>query len=135
MQSFRLNDNMANFCTLDDTVAFYTRVMDLWEAYRGQLPLSVHTVRYEDMVDDFDGQTESLCEFLRIPWDESLRQFSRKALDRGRINTPSYEQVSRPIYREARYRWERYRGHLAPYLETLRPWIERYGYGESTPAI
>ena len=135
MQNFHLNDNMANFCTLDDTVAFYTRAMDLWEAYREQLPLSVHVVRYEDMVDDFDGETKALCEFLRIPWDESLRQFSRKALARGRINTPSYEQVSRPIYREARYRWQRYREHLAPFLQTLRPYIDRYGYGESTPAI
>jgi tetratricopeptide (TPR) repeat protein len=128
MQDFNINNTMANFCTLADTVAMYTGTMDLWQAYRDQLPLSVHTIRYEDVVDDFDGQVRSLCEFLCVPWEDSLRQFATRALERGRINTPSYEQVSNPIYREARFRWERYRDHLEPYLPALQPYIERFGY-------
>jgi hypothetical protein len=131
MQSFDLNNTMANFCSLADTVALYTRTMDLWQAYRNQLPLVVHTVRYEDVVDDFDGQVRALCGFLQVPWEDGMRQFAAKALDRGKIHTPSYEQVSRPIYRESRYRWERYREHLAPYLPALRPYIERFGYADS----
>jgi hypothetical protein len=70
----------------------------------------------------------SLCEFLGVAWEDSLRQFATKALDRGRINTPSYEQVSKPIYREARFRWERYGDFLEPYLPALLPYIERFGY-------
>ena len=128
MQNFELNDWMANFRTLAETVALYTRTMDLWEAYREQLPLVVHTVRYEDVVDDFDNSVRMLCGFLDVPWEDSLRQFADKALDRGRINTPSYDQVSQPIYRGARYRWERYREYLAPYLPALQPYIERFGY-------
>jgi tetratricopeptide (TPR) repeat protein len=128
MQAFDLNNTMANFCTLADSVAMYTRTMDLWQAYREQLPLTVHTIRYEDVVDDFDGQVRSLCEFLGVAWEDSLRQFATKALDRGRINTPSYEQVSKPIYREARFRWERYGDFLEPYLPALLPYIERFGY-------
>jgi tetratricopeptide (TPR) repeat protein len=132
MQNFRLNEAMANFCTLADSVALYARTMDLWQLYREQLPLKIHTVRYEDVVEDFDEQVRALCSFLGIPWEDSLRQFSTKALDRGRINTPSYEQVSKPIYRDARYRWHRYREHLAPYLPVLRPYIERFGYSPDT---
>jgi len=131
MQNFRLNDAMANFCRLADTVALYTRTMDLWEMYREQLPLVVHTVRYEAVVDEFDTEVRALCAFLAVPWEDSVNQFATKALDRGRINTPSYEQVSKPIYREARYRWERYREHLAPFLPALKPYIERYGYADS----
>ncbi len=132
MQNFKLNEAMANFCTIADTVALYTRTMDLWEMYRTQLPLTVHTIRYEDVVDDFDGQIRALCDFLQVPWEEGLRQFSTRALDRGRINTPSYEQVGKPIYREARYRWERYREHLESFLPALQPYIERFGYSDST---
>jgi tetratricopeptide (TPR) repeat protein len=128
MQQFRLNAAMANFFTLADTVALYTRTMDLWEMYRTQLPLNVHTIRYEDVVDDFDGQVHALCDFLQVPWQDGLKDFSTRALDRGRIDTPSYAQVSKPIYREARYRWERYREYLAPYLDALQPYIERFGY-------
>jgi len=133
MQDFALNNTMANFCSLADSVALYTKTMDLWQAYREQLPLNVHAIRYEDVVDDFDGQVRSLCGFLEVPWEDDLEQFAARALDRGRINTPSYEQVSRPIYREARYRWERYREHLAPYLPALRPYIERFDYADSAP--
>ena len=132
MQHFELNNTMANFCTLADTVALYTRVMDLWQAWRDALPLHVHTVRYEDVVDDFDGQVGALCDFLGVPWRDDLRDFSAKALERGRINTPSYEQVSRPIYREARYRWERYRAFLEPHLPALQPYIERFGYARAS---
>jgi tetratricopeptide (TPR) repeat protein len=128
MRDFRTNDAMANFFTLADAVRFYVGTMELWQAYRARLPLVVHDVRYEDVVDDFEGQVRGLCDFLGIAWEEGLRQFSTRALDRGRIHTPSYDQVSKPIYREARYRWERYRKHLAPYLPALRPWIERFGY-------
>ncbi|HTD29817.1 MAG TPA: sulfotransferase [Xanthomonadaceae bacterium] len=130
MQQFRLNSAMANFCTLADTVALYTRTMDLWELHRTQLPLHVHTIRYEDVVDDFDGQLRALCDFLRVPWEDALMDFSTHALNRGRIDTPSYAQVSRPIYREACYRWQRYREHLAPWLPLLQPYIERFGYSQ-----
>jgi tetratricopeptide (TPR) repeat protein len=130
MQNFQMNDAMANFCTIGDTVSLYTKAIDLWQAYREQLPLEVHTIRYENVVDDFDGQIRALCEFLRVPWEDGLRQFSTRALDRGRINTPSYEQVSKPIYRDARYRWERYRKHLEPFLPTLHPYILQFGYDD-----
>jgi hypothetical protein len=106
--------------------------MDLWQMYRDQLPLKVHAIRYEDVVDDFDGQVQSLCDFLGVAWNSELRTFDARALDRGRIRTPSYEQVSQPIYRGARYRWERYREFLTPYLPALRPYIERFGYAETT---
>ncbi len=131
MQNFELNNTMANFCTLADTVALYTRTMDLWQAWRDALPLDVHTVRYEDVVEDFDGQVRALCDFLGVPWQDDLRDFSARALERGRINTPSYEQVSRPIYREALYRWQRYREYLEPFLPALQPYIDRFGYSDS----
>jgi tetratricopeptide (TPR) repeat protein len=135
MQDFALNNTMANFCTLADTVAMYTRTMDLWQVYRQQLPLNVHTIRYEDVIDDFDGEVGALCDFLGVPWKDELRDFDAKALDRGRINTPSYGQVSRPIYREARYRWERYREQLAPYMPALQPYVERFGYSTAGSAL
>jgi hypothetical protein len=132
MQHFEINNTMANFCTLADTVSLYTRTMDLWQAWRDALPLAVHTIRYEDVVDDFDGQVRALCDFLGVSWRDDLRDFASKALERGRINTPSYEQVSRPIYRDARYRWHRYREHLEPFLPALRPYIERFGYSDAS---
>lgn len=128
MQNFRLNEGMANFRTLADTASIYHRTMRLWQAFRDHLPLNVHTIRYEALVEDFDTHTQALCDFLGVPFEAQLRQFSRKALDRGKINTPSYEQVSQPIYAKASGRWERYRKHLQPHMHLLQPWIEHFGY-------
>jgi tetratricopeptide (TPR) repeat protein len=128
MQHFGDNDAMANFFKLKDAVALYARTMDLWEIYQRDLPIAVYRLRYEDLVDDFEGESRRLCDFLGVPWHEDLKEFSVKAMDRGRISTPSYHQVSQPIYRESRYRWERYRNQLMPYLPALRPYILRYGY-------
>ncbi len=133
MQGFQLSDTMFNFCTLADTVALYTRTMDLWQVLCEQLPLQVHTIRYEDVVEDFDGQVGALCEFLGVHWQDEMREFAAKAHTGKRIKTPSYEQVVRPIYREARYRWEQFREFLEPFLPTLEPYIRRFGYATTTP--
>lgn len=128
MQQFRLNHAMANFCTLEGTVALYARTMDLWQLVCEHLPIPVHRLRYEDVVTDFDGQMRALCEFLGVAWLPDLRNFAERAHARGRIDTPSYAQVSRPLYADAMYRWQRYRRQLAPWLPVLQPYIERFGY-------
>ena len=45
------------------------------------------------------------------------------------LGTPSYDQVIRPVYRDSRYRWHRYRHHFSDAtLQTLAPWAARFGY-------
>jgi tetratricopeptide (TPR) repeat protein len=127
MQNFRPNDAMANFFSLADTVALYIRTMELWQICQEKLPISVHTVRYDSMVDDVESETKNVCDYLGVPWQESQADFAEHALRRGKIHTPSYEQVSQPIYRGALGRWENYREYFEPYLPALQPWIDKYG--------
>ena len=127
MQNFRPNDAMANFFSLADTVALYVRVMELWQVYQDKLPISVHTVRYDAMVNDVEAETRKVCAYLGVPWQESQANFATHALRRGKIHTPSYEQVSQPIYRGALGRWEKYREYFEPFLPALQPYIDKYG--------
>ena len=78
---------------------------------------------------DFRREVEPLLAFLDLSWDECVQDYARNPGRRGRINTPSYNQVTEPIYTRASGRWVRYRAHMEKALETLAPWIERYGYG------
>jgi tetratricopeptide (TPR) repeat protein len=128
MQSFQPNVAMAHFNTLEDTAKLYDRIMSLWQRYAELLPLRFHIVRYEDSVADFEGQIRKLLEFLEIPWDDTILEYRSRARRMTRINTPSYHQVTEPIYDRARYRWERYRDQLAPVMDLLKPWIETWGY-------
>ena len=53
--------------------------------------------------------------------------FRETALKRD-INTPSARQVIQPLYTRSVGRWKRYAVELAPALQLLDVWAERYGY-------
>jgi tetratricopeptide (TPR) repeat protein len=130
MQSFVINDAMANFLDLGDAARLYDVVLTFWETCRDVLPLAVHTVRYEALVEDLEGDARALLDFLGLPWDAAVLDHSRTARGRGLISTPSYSQVIQPLYREASGRWTRYRAEMAPVLPVLAPWALRLGYGD-----
>ncbi|WP_421854661.1 sulfotransferase [Oricola sp.] len=130
MQNFQLNNAMAHFLDLDSSAILYDRAMRLWNAYRTALDLNVHEHRYEELVADFDGAIGRLLAFLGLEWDERMRDYRETAVARGRINTPSYNQVTENLYRSAAGRWENYRTEMAAVLPMLEPWAGRLGYGK-----
>jgi len=133
MQNFKHNEAMANFFTLEDTAGLYDKVFKLWQQYVRVLPHPYHLVRYEDLVDDFETQTRRLLGFIGVPWDDAVRGYHQHAVENRSINTPSYRQVSEPIYKRARFRWRRYAEQLEPIMSVLEPHIEYFGYG--SPAV
>lgn len=128
MQLFGVNEAMANFFTFPDAARMYGQVMKLWKLYEETLPLNYHRIRYEDVVQDFRGEISRLLDYLGLPWNDKVEKFYEHAQQRGKINTPSYHQVSEPIYSRAAYRWERYRKFIEPDLPVLAPFIEYFGY-------
>lgn len=124
---FGMNPAMYQLLTLEGAATYYDAVMRLSELYRGILPLPQHLVRYESLVDDFEGTARSVCDFLGLAWDENLFDFAAKARTRG-IWTPSAAQVVRGLNREGEGAWRRYREEMAPVLPMLQPWVERFGY-------
>ncbi len=129
MQNFKINDAMANFLDLEDAARLYDKAMTLWQQYQEVLPLQVHKLRYESLIEAFDETLGPLLEFLGVAWDDSIRNYAETATRRDRIATPSYDQVTQPLYTRARGRWERYREQMQPVLPTLLPWVKRFGYG------
>jgi hypothetical protein len=88
----------------------------------------VHTIFYERLVDDVEGEVRPLFDFLGLDWHEGALDHRRTARTRGLITTASYSQVTEPIYKRAAGRWERYRKHLEPILPVLEPWVAKFGY-------
>lgn len=128
MQHFAINTAMSSFLSLPNTAATYAAVMGLWRDTAAALPLRTHTVRYEDVVDDLPTQAASLLRFLELPWDDAVMDPGRTARDKSIVNTPSYHQVSQPIYRHATYRWRRYEAHLAAIAPVVQPFADVFGY-------
>ena len=128
MQGFEMNDAMASFLDLDDDARLYDLVLGFWQRSREVLPFAVHELRYEDLVAAPEATMRPLIDGLGLAWDDRLLDHRRTAERRGTISTPSYNQVTRPLYREASGRWRRYRDQLAPVLPILEPWADRLGY-------
>ena len=127
MQNFRLNDSMANFLNIEDSSEMYNLVMTLWKHYE-KLNINYQIVKYEDIVQNFKKTTESLLSFLKVPWTDNVLKFYEVAQSRNLINTPSYDQVYRPIYSESAYRWKKYEDKIKPILPILKPWINEFNY-------
>ena len=130
MQDFELNGAMLNFTDMARTVRLYDLVMGLWQRYEGHLELDVCEVRYENLVTDLRAEVIPVLDFLGLDWDEAVSDPAAHALARGTIRTPSYAQVTQPIYASATDRWRRYAPYIADELPVLEKHITYFGYAD-----
>ena len=128
MHNFRMNNAMANMFSMDDITSFYAKVMGLWQHFEGVRKTPVHTIKYEDVVTNIQGEAERICAFLGVEWSDEMLKYAQHARAKGLINTPSYHQVIQPLYTDSLERWRRYEKHLAPYKDRLAPFCETFDY-------
>jgi tetratricopeptide (TPR) repeat protein len=92
----------------------YAMLMDHW---RQVLPAdSMLEIRYEDVVEDLEGQARRILDHLGLPWDPRCLDFHRT--ERA-VLTASVSQVRQPIFRSSLARWRRYEKHLGPLQAAL----------------
>ncbi|MGE3747432.1 MAG: sulfotransferase, partial [Sphingomonadaceae bacterium] len=128
MSNFRLNNAMSNFLRLEDAADYYDLVFRHWERSRALLPLNVHTIVYERLVENVEAEVRPLFDWLGLEWHEQALDHRSTAKARGLVTTASYSQITEPIYKRSSGRWTRYREQLEPILPTLQPWVEKFGY-------
>ena len=85
------------------------RLMAHWAA---RLPLAIHTVRYEDVVEKPEQTVAALENFLDLPPFDLL---AARAKNGAAIQTASVWQARQPIYHRSVGRWRAYE-HLIPEL-------------------
>jgi tetratricopeptide (TPR) repeat protein len=127
MQLFHVNESMAQFLDLSTTTKYYAAAMGLWLDYREKLQLNWMESRYEDIVSDLERSTTRLSDFLQLEKSGTTANFYQKAADRV-ISTPSYQDVTKPVYQRAVGRWQHYAKYLEPYINELEPFIQAFGY-------
>ena len=128
MQNFMLNHAMANFLNLNDSSKLYDLTMSLWKKYIKVFKVDYHIIKYEDVISNFDNTIKSLLSFLNVPWTEDVKKFYKTAEKRGMINTPSYNQVSQPIYSNSMHRWKNYEKKFEKSKGSLDNWVKEFNY-------
>ena len=84
-------------------------------------------VRYEDMVADLPAVARKTLGFLGVKWDDRVLNYTEHA--RGKlVRSPTYADVTRPVYKSAVGRWRNYQKHLEPHLPKLEPFVKAFGY-------
>lgn len=91
----------------------YARVMAHWHAVLGDAMLPL---RYEDLVQDTEGQAKRALHYLGLPWDARCLDFHSNP---RRVDTASAAQVRKPIYTSSMKRWQRFAQHLAPLSQLI----------------
>ncbi|WP_293400042.1 sulfotransferase [Phenylobacterium sp.] len=107
--------------TLADLGRYYRDYVRAMDHFDGVSPGRVHHVQYERLVDDLEGETRRLLAHLDLPFAAECLRFHENP---RAVQTPSAQQVRRPINREGLERWRGYEPWLGPLrsgLQALSP--------------
>jgi tetratricopeptide (TPR) repeat protein len=129
-QSFDLKGAMAYFLDLEQTARYYDAAMSLAHKSLAVISNPVFYQRYEKLVVDFEDSMREILGFLGLPWNEEILRYRQKALLRT-IDTPSYQQVTRPLYLDSIGRWRHFSAQMEPLQGLLGPWVEHFDYPPS----
>ncbi len=100
---------------------FYRDYVRLFDAMNVAAPGRILTVHYEGVVDDIEGQTRRMLNFLELDYEPDCINFH---LTKDAVATASSEQVRRPLNRQGIGSAEPYRQWLGPLIEELGPLAE-----------
>jgi tetratricopeptide (TPR) repeat protein len=122
-----LSAGSVNYLNLADTATAYGRTMGIWRTLAPLLKNPWLEVRYEDMVENLESVARQTLDFLGVPWDARVLGFDEHARKKL-VRSPTYADVTQPVYKRARGRWRNYQKFLEPHLEKLEPFVKAFGY-------
>jgi tetratricopeptide (TPR) repeat protein len=126
-QNIPLNTANVNFLDLNRVVKHYTDLMDVWLTVREWPGFAWLETRYEDMVAGLEREGRRVTEFLGLTWHEEQARFYESSRKK-QLYSPTYQDVTRPIYTRSIGRWRAYEKYLEPILPALKPYCEKFGY-------
>jgi tetratricopeptide (TPR) repeat protein len=119
--------NLAGYLSLEGVAKNYAVQMGMWTAAKPLLKNPWLEVRYEDIVSDLESVSRKALEFLGVPWDDRVLKFSEHAQQKA-VRSPTYADVTKPVFKTAVGRWRNYQKFLEPHLATLEPFAKAFGY-------
>jgi len=122
MQSFTLSEQTAPLLTWEDTALYYAKVMDLWSTIKEQLTIEYFELPYEDAVSDFETTFKQLFSFINVEWNPDVEHFYQQTKHKY-IATPSFSDVTKPIYQTSKARWKNYSNKFEPIMVHLERFI------------
>ncbi len=127
MQPAPILPDTVPWLSLEDTIKNYVLLAEVWLALRPCLGSAALEVRYEDLVRNLEAGARPALEFLGVGWDDRVLRFNEHAQTRT-ICSPTYAEVTKPVFQTAIGRWQRYQKYFEQYLAHLAPTLRALGY-------
>jgi hypothetical protein len=106
---------------LDHLAHYYTQYLRITDHWRSVLPAARYLeVPYEGLIEDQEGWTRRMLDFIGLPWDPKCLDFHET--DRT-VMTASQWQVRQKIHGRSAGRWRHYEKHLG----ALRRFLDSAG--------
>jgi tetratricopeptide (TPR) repeat protein len=115
------------YLSLEETTEGYAHTAEEWKILSSAIKNPRLEVRYEDVVADLESASRRVLDFLGVSWDASVLRFDEHARSK-RVRSPTYADVTQPVYKRALGRWRNYRKYLEPHLRRLEPFVSAFGY-------
>lgn len=109
--------------SLDSVGRFYRDYVRLMDHIDEVQPGTVHRLINERLIDDPEGEVRRMLDYLGVPFDPACLEFHS---NKRAIQTPSAEQVRRPINRDGVDYWRHYEAWLGPMREALGDALDRW---------
>eukprot|EP00814_Leptocylindrus_danicus_P019312 CAMPEP_0116042358 /NCGR_PEP_ID=MMETSP0321-20121206/25632_1 /TAXON_ID=163516 /ORGANISM="Leptocylindrus danicus var. danicus, Strain B650" /LENGTH=612 /DNA_ID=CAMNT_0003522799 /DNA_START=166 /DNA_END=2004 /DNA_ORIENTATION=- len=103
-------------CEMNSLAKFYINYRKSMAYWEKKLPGRVTHIRYEDLVNDFNGVAKAVISAAGLKWSPEILDFHKK---KHAVNTYSATQVRKGIYKTAMKSWKKYESHLQPLKAAL----------------
>ena len=127
MQSFGLSPLTVNFLAWQETTRFYALTMNYWLSVRNHLTMSWMELKYEEILNNLESQFSPVFKKLELKWSPDCEKFYMHAKTKS-VKTPSFDQVTQPIYHSSIQRWRNYERHFIEVTDNLDFFVQHLGY-------
>lgn len=99
-----------------DIARYYRAYADLMTHFDAVLPGRIHHLQYEALVDQTEAEIRRMIDYCGLPFEEQcLRYWETERA----VQTPSSEQVRKPIFKDAVEQWRNYAEWMGPMKEVF----------------
>ncbi len=110
------NTNHPYASDLNNLGHYYNLYKDLMSFWETSYSSDIYNIQYESLLDSPEENIKSLLNYLNLEWqDECLHFYKNKRT----VNTPSYNQVRKPMYKTSTNRWKNYQNFITPLINAI----------------
>ena len=114
-----------NLYTVEQFAEAYNKVFTCWEKMEPILRDRAISIKYEDVVADPESSIASIYQFSGLTEGEAKTLESNSS---PLFQTPSYYQVSQPVYKSSMQKYENYPTLFSACPPLLDEWEQKWGY-------